>query len=330
MHRARFIAGTIALLTLAASSSLVAQQVIARPQDTRDAPPWGQRIQAKDGDVVMVEGDDRVRIVRRRPVIARVIANADQRWIILLVDFAARDKGPDGRVDRVYTWRQIEGAWPVAERWEGAAVLEEYHAPGQTPSAVGIVLPEGRVQLLPGSPSSAFFIDSKALAVLEHRSGTSAMGSGNLGFDEAEQRAVREIAASPQANTVNLPAPSPTSANLRVQGGTLSTREPAMYSTMTSGAAPVRVGGNIPMPRKIIDMAPIYPGAAKQAGVSGLVILEITLAADGSVSEARVLNGHPMLEQAAIDAARQWRYETTLLNGAPVPVRFTATVNFPK
>jgi TonB family protein len=100
----------------------------------------------------------------------------------------------------------------------------------------------------------------------------------------------------------------------------------AAVGTADSG---VRVGGNIPTPRRIVDVAAIYPPAARQAGVSEVVILETTLAADGTVSDARVLNGHPMLDQAAIDA-RQWRYETTLLNGVTVPVRFTATVNFPR
>ena len=49
---------------------------------------------------------------------------------------------------------------------------------------------------------------------------------------------------------------------------------------------------------------------------------------EGTVSEIRVLRGHPLLDAAAVDAVRQWRYSPTLLNGEPVPVTATETVNF--
>jgi periplasmic protein TonB len=90
---------------------------------------------------------------------------------------------------------------------------------------------------------------------------------------------------------------------------------------------PVRVGGSIPAPQKIHDAAAIYPDAMRQSGVAGTVILELTIGTDGTVANARILRGvAPMLDQAAVDAARQWRYEPVLLNGSPVPVVFTATV----
>jgi periplasmic protein TonB len=59
------------------------------------------------------------------------------------------------------------------------------------------------------------------------------------------------------------------------------------------------------------------------------VILEITIGPDGRVSDAKVLRSIPLLDAAALDAVRKWRYEPTLLNGAPVPVIMTVTVNFP-
>ena len=58
------------------------------------------------------------------------------------------------------------------------------------------------------------------------------------------------------------------------------------------------------------------------------MILEVLVGEDGAVSNARVLRSIPLLDQAALDAVRQWRYEPTLLNGAPTPVIMTATVNF--
>ena len=60
----------------------------------------------------------------------------------------------------------------------------------------------------------------------------------------------------------------------------------------------------------------------------GVVILEVTVGADGAVTEARVLRSIPMLDEAAIAAVRQWRYDPTLLNGQPVPIVITVPVNF--
>ncbi len=101
-----------------------------------------------------------------------------------------------------------------------------------------------------------------------------------------------------------------------------------LVSTPGPSSAPVRVGGNIRIPRRIVDAAPVTPEVARQARVTGVVILEIIIDTDGSMRDVKVLRSIPLLDQAAIDAARQWRYEPTLLNGVPVPVVMTATVNF--
>jgi TonB family protein len=91
---------------------------------------------------------------------------------------------------------------------------------------------------------------------------------------------------------------------------------------------PRRVGGNIRQPQRIQDAPGILPDVARQAGITGVVILEITIGTDGAVKDARVVRSIPLLDQAALDAARQWKFEVTQLNGVPVPVIMTATVNF--
>lgn len=91
---------------------------------------------------------------------------------------------------------------------------------------------------------------------------------------------------------------------------------------------PVRVGGNIRPPSKVRDTAPVYPGIAQQANVQGLVILEALIGTDGRVQNARVLRGHPLLNDAALAAVRQWEYTPTLLNGVPVSVVMSVTVDF--
>lgn len=95
-------------------------------------------------------------------------------------------------------------------------------------------------------------------------------------------------------------------------------------------AGPVRVGGMVKEPRSLKIVPPIYPPIASRARVSGIVVLEATLTMQGTVEAIRVISGHPLLTQAAIDCVKQWRYEPTLLNGVPVSVIMTATVRFEK
>jgi protein TonB len=90
----------------------------------------------------------------------------------------------------------------------------------------------------------------------------------------------------------------------------------------------VRVGGQIKEPKKLKNVPPAYPDIARQARVQGVVILECTISPQGRVTEVKVLRGIPLLDQAAIDAVKQWVYTPTLLNGVPVPVIMTVTVNF--
>jgi TonB family protein len=89
-----------------------------------------------------------------------------------------------------------------------------------------------------------------------------------------------------------------------------------------------RIGGAISPPKKIKDAPPQYPEEAQQARVQGVVILEARIDEAGNVSDARPLRSIPLLDQAAIDAVRQWQYTPTLLNGVAVPVIMTVTVNF--
>jgi protein TonB len=90
----------------------------------------------------------------------------------------------------------------------------------------------------------------------------------------------------------------------------------------------VRVGGQIKEPKKLKTVNPTYPDIARQARVQGVVILECTISPQGKVTEVKVLRGIPLLDQAAAEAVRQWVYTPTLLNGVPVPVIMTVTVNF--
>ena len=73
-------------------------------------------------------------------------------------------------------------------------------------------------------------------------------------------------------------------------------------------------------------MAPIYPSLAQKAGISGVVRLEAIIGKDGTIQKLRVLDGHPMLPKAALQAVQQWRYEPTLFHGGH-PVEVSTWIN---
>jgi TonB family protein len=91
---------------------------------------------------------------------------------------------------------------------------------------------------------------------------------------------------------------------------------------------PVRVGGDIKQPTELVDVRPVYPREAQDARVQGVVIIETLIGPDGRVQAGRILRSIPLLDQAALDAVRQWEFTPTLLNGVPVPIVMTVTVNF--
>jgi protein TonB len=91
---------------------------------------------------------------------------------------------------------------------------------------------------------------------------------------------------------------------------------------------PVRVGGAIRAPQKVVHVVPDYPAMARAARVSGVVIMEAVIGEDGGVRDVRILRSVPLLDEEAIRAVRQWRFTPTLLNGQPVPIVMTVTVSF--
>ena len=98
----------------------------------------------------------------------------------------------------------------------------------------------------------------------------------------------------------------------------------------SSGPILVRAGtGGMRLPRKIKDVKPLYPAGALPMRAQGVVLIEATIGADGRVLETRLLHSvNALLDEAALDAVRQWLYEPTVLNGMPVAVVITVVVNY--
>jgi len=93
-------------------------------------------------------------------------------------------------------------------------------------------------------------------------------------------------------------------------------------------SAPFRVGGNIEQPKKTKDVPPVYPKIALSARIQGLVIIEAVIDERGHVRDAKVMKSIPLLDEAALAAVRQWEYTPTTVDGVPVSVVMTVTVNF--
>jgi protein TonB len=104
----------------------------------------------------------------------------------------------------------------------------------------------------------------------------------------------------------------------------------AALPALDARPAPVRIrqGGDLREPVKVRHVAPEYPALAVAARVEGRVLLDCVIDEDGRVSSLTVLKSHPLLEAAALAAVQQWRYRPTLLNGTPVSVLLTVTVEF--
>jgi protein TonB len=90
----------------------------------------------------------------------------------------------------------------------------------------------------------------------------------------------------------------------------------------------VRKGGEVQQANLIYAPRPAYPVLAKSSRIQGGVVMDAIISRDGTVDNLVVKSGHPLLIQVAMDAVRQWRYRPTLLNGEPVEVITTITVNF--
>ena len=123
------------------------------------------------------------------------------------------------------------------------------------------------------------------------------------------------LAVAPVVHTIDVVAPRP---------------RPLATGTPARTPSRVRVGGNVQPPKPLKTVQPQYPEAARQLDVEGPVVLQAVIGTDGSVLGAQPSTGmnNPDLVAAAMSAVGQWRYTPALLNGVPVEVPTTITVNF--
>jgi TonB family protein len=116
--------------------------------------------------------------------------------------------------------------------------------------------------------------------------------------------------------------------DVRAEGSTKAS--PATEAAEKPKTMRIRIGGNVQAAKILTKVQPIYPARAKAAGVQGSVLLHAVVSKEGKPLSLQVLNSQidPDLARAAVEAVSQWRYQPTLLNGEPVEIDTTITVNF--
>lgn len=114
----------------------------------------------------------------------------------------------------------------------------------------------------------------------------------------------------------------------RVRALRLSPSVPVPPSDDGWASGALRVGGDVRQPRRVKNASPVYPLVAREARIQGIVIVDAHVGPDGRVIDARVLRSIPELDQAALDAVRQWEFAPTIVDGAPVAVVMTLAINF--
>jgi TonB family protein len=92
---------------------------------------------------------------------------------------------------------------------------------------------------------------------------------------------------------------------------------------------PLQAGSEgVPVPKRTKTVPPTYPPEAQAAGIRGIVILELVVDPQGKVESVNVIRSVAGLDDAAVDAAKQWEYEITKVNGKPVSVKLTVPITF--
>ena len=169
---------------------------------------------------------------------------------------------------------------------------------------------DGRFELV-GLPAGDYTVEAK-LAGFRNLTDTFAVSGQSL--DRTLKMQVGEL-----QETITVVGEDGSITSTRQRGNVLAKRP----NTACAPGATNGVGGNLRPPRKVKHVAPGYPG------VDGKVDLRATIGTDGSVTDVQVVKAdRPELEPAAIDAVRQWEFDSTLLNCVPIEVQMNVSITF--
>jgi TonB family protein len=163
-------------------------------------------------------------------------------------------------------------------------------------------------------------VDAKRAVVLDTEIVLPSQKTAIFGFQNAEGR--------PFFLSVSIPPLPVASAEKDRDSGTRQKSSLSKKGQAEFERGAVRCSDLVPFPRLVKSVDPVYPEIAKQAKVEGLVDLDIRTDTAGRVKKVRVLRSIPLLDQAAVDAVRQWVFEPVLVDGQATDAVFTVGVGF--
>jgi TonB family protein len=202
----------------------------------------------------------------------------------------------------------------------------------------------------PNSPSNPPSVVPASASVPTARNTPPASNPGNGGASAATAASIQPAAEQPKKpvlGEVHLATPKVTPRRNTQNGGEPDAgialnndEQPASGAdALNSGlvvdskqpsapAAPLPVGGDVKQAKLISSIPPTYPTLAKNQHVSGNVLVDALIDANGRVTTMKVVSGPTLLQQAAMDALKQWKYQPAMLDGKPVPMHLTVTIQF--
>jgi TonB family protein len=150
------------------------------------------------------------------------------------------------------------------------------------------------------------------------------LGEVHLAKPKVSQKRTAQTGAAPDAEiSLN---DDPAEANPNALGADLGIAN--NQPTAPTVPAPVAVGGDVKQAKLISQVQPTYPALAKAQHISGGVTIDALIDATGRVTKMKVLSGPVLLQQAAIDSLKQWKYQPATLDGKAVPMHVTVTLQF--
>ena len=279
-----------------------------------------------------------------KPLLAAVIA------AVMLVSAAGVTwylRQPANSAENPVSANVLQGNPSVATRPAEAAPVQAQEQAGVSAEGSGTGTPANQIQRVTPEASVAASTEVKTQPVVISERVPKAGSATELNA-KAPVKPVSVADAQPEPSkpslgTVRLAKPKLGRGSRAVNGGVPEpdlggASEAVLPSDGTPGglvgenggqpAAPVPVGGDVKIARMVSSVPPVYPAMAKTQRVSGDVRIDALIDADGRVSSMKVISGPSLLHQAAMEALRQWKYQPATLDGKPVAMHLTVTIQF--
>ena len=202
---------------------------------------------------------------------------------------------------------------PIAKH--PASTLPEASAPVSSPSQ-GKVQPAAITERLPKANSN------DDIAIVEPEITRPSLGKVRLAKPKMDR------SAKVQTNGDIAPTLEDNSDAIPLGDNSLGANFAENASQPAAPAAPVAVGGDVKPARLISSVPPAYPSLAKTQHVQGDVRVDALIDATGRVTTMKIVSGPSLLQEAAKDALRQWKYQAATLDGKPVSMHLTVTIQF--